>query len=1005
MMRFRVVAPPRRRLLTTALLVALAPPATQALAQEAPATDQVSELDTVVVTGIRASLASSMNLKRDAQGVVDGIVAEDIGKFPDTNLAEALQRISGVSIDRTSSGEGSKVTVRGISPDYNLVLLNGRQMPASNLGAGGGGTTNSRSFDFANLAAEAISAIEVHKTGRADLPTGGIGATLNVKTARPLEIGQFLGSVGAKAVHDTSVDNLPRSFGGSKFTGELSGIFSQTFADNTFGVLVSGSYQERDSGYSQASVADGWLTFAGDDATRGTRLPLPGEPGYDRIENRPGADDIYARPQNTGYSVNGVQRQRTNANVTLQWAPSDAVTATLDYSYIENKVQQQRSELSVWFNYQPGDSSWTDGPVAAPTWYSEDIPAGNSDLSMGGMQLATKNRGDSLGFNVEWEVNDALSLDFDYHKAKSESRPDGPYGSAGVLGVAAFVRGTTSVDYSGEIPIVNVVLPPGMDEVSAADAVVTGSVFQNSYNRSEVEQLQARGRFEFGEYSGLDFGVSATEVNNRTAASVMQADNWGGLGSPGDYDDSIWYLDHMSRYFDAFGNSGNPAWTDGFLVFDFERLRQRAAELPQPNGQPCPTCYEMRPDYTDDLRTTEKSRSAYLQWTTRFDWSMPLDVAVGVRYEETEVESAALVRIPTGISWVAANEMYVQYADEQGFTKLDGEYDYLLPNLDLALHLRDDLVLRGSYSETIGRPGWQDIQGGQRLDNIVRAIGGNGSRGNPALEPLKSQNFDLSLEWYYGEASYVSAGYFRKNVENFISSTILRESPFDLHTPVGGDYWNAAISTGGCGQTDLPCIRDYIFTNFDGQPGVNYTGLNSAGQMTGTIEGRPGDPVAGFDITVPVNQRRDHVDGFEVNVQHVFGESGFGLAANYTKVDSGLTFDNTSLETQYPMVGLSDTANLVAFYDKDRWQVRAAYNWRDEFFNGIGGQGPNPNWTEAYGQLDAIVSYSVTDNLVLSLEGINLTDQTQRIHARHSNMVRYATQTGPRYMFGLRYRF
>ena len=170
---------------------------------------------------------------------------------------------------------------------------------------------------------------------------------------------------------------------------------------------------------------------------------------------------------------------------------------------------------------------------------------------------------------------------------------------------------------------------------------------------------------------------------------------------------------------------------------------------------------------------------------------------------------------------------------------------------------------------------------------------------------------------------------------------------------------------------------------------------------------QPGDPIAGFDITVPANQRSDTLDGFEINVQHVFGDSGFGVAANYTKVDSGLTFDNTSLGTQYPMVGLSDSANVVAFYDKNKWQVRAAYNWRDEFLNGIGGGGTpaNPNWTEAYGQLDAIVSYEVNDNLVLSLEGINLTDETQRIHARHENMVRFATQTGPRYMFGVRYKF
>src|SRR5690606_30949025 len=145
-------------------------------------------------------------------------------------------------------------------------------------------------------------------------------------------------------------------------------------------------------------------------------------------------------------------------------------------------------------------------------------------------------------------------------------------------------------------------------------------------------------------------------------------------------------------------------------------------------------------------------------------------------------------RIPSGISWFAANELYVQYADELGSTTLDGESDYVLHNLGLCLHICDNQALRGSFSYTIRLPCWQDIQGGQRLDNIVRTIGGNGSRGNPALEPLKSQNFDLSLEWYYGEASYVSAGYFRKNVENFISSTVLRESPFELHTPVGGAY-------------------------------------------------------------------------------------------------------------------------------------------------------------------------------------------------------------------------
>ncbi|MCB1608664.1 MAG: TonB-dependent receptor plug domain-containing protein, partial [Xanthomonadales bacterium] len=178
---------PKRRLLSVALMFALTQQA--AIAQEAARADQdddeaAQELDGVEVSGIRSSLMSSMNLKRDSDGIVDGIVAEDIGKFPDTNLAESLQRISGVSIDR-SNGEGSRVTVRGVGPDFNLVLLNGRQMPTSRVEETF--ASNSRAFDFANLASEAISEVEVYKTGRASTPTGGIGATINIRTARPLD--------------------------------------------------------------------------------------------------------------------------------------------------------------------------------------------------------------------------------------------------------------------------------------------------------------------------------------------------------------------------------------------------------------------------------------------------------------------------------------------------------------------------------------------------------------------------------------------------------------------------------------------------------------------------------------------------------------------------------------------------------------------------------------------------------------------------------------------------
>jgi TonB-dependent receptor len=179
------------------------------------------------------------------------------------------------------------------------------------------------------------------------------------------------------------------------------------------------------------------------------------------------------------------------------------------------------------------------------------------------------------------------------------------------------------------------------------------------------------------------------------------------------------------------------------------------------------------------------------------------------------------------------------------------------------------------------------------------------------------------------------------------------------------------------------------------------------GNQTGTIAGLPTDPIASFAITVPANQRSASLDGLEFNLQHVFGDSGFGVSANYTIVDSGLEYDNADLGEQFALEGLSDSANLVLFYEKFDWQVRAAYNWRDEFLAGrFDGTGlPNPVYTEAYGQLDLSVGYQWSENLTLHLEAINLTDEIQRLHGRNRNQVLFVTQTGPRYMLGLRYKF
>jgi outer membrane cobalamin receptor len=236
-------------------------------AEESP-----EQLDEVVVTGIRGSLTSSMNLKRESQGVVDGIVAEDIGKFPDTNLAESLQRISGVSIDR-NAGEGSRITVRGVGPDFNLVLLNGRQMPGASIGETF--ASNSRSFDFANLASESISAVEVYKTSRAANSTGGIGASVNIRTARPLEQPGTRFNLGVKGVMDMSADNLPSNIQGDSVTPELSGdLGGRHFRHRVDGQLpgTRRRLQHRVGGQRLASVRCGRGRLGRDSAGRRARL-------------------------------------------------------------------------------------------------------------------------------------------------------------------------------------------------------------------------------------------------------------------------------------------------------------------------------------------------------------------------------------------------------------------------------------------------------------------------------------------------------------------------------------------------------------------------------------------------------------------------------------------------------------------------------------------------------------------------------------------------------------
>ncbi len=999
-MKFRTFK--KTRIATSLSVVLSASTMMPAFAADEAAADE--NIEVLQVTGIRGSLIKSMDLKRSSNGIVDAINAEDIGKFPDSNLAESLQRITGVSIDR-QNGEGSRVSVRGFGADQNLVMLNNRQMPV---------TTGSRSFDFANIASEAISAVEVEKTSQAKNSTGGIGATINVLTHRPLSSPGLKATFGVKAVDDQSTDE-------GSVTPELSGLYSNTFADGKFGISISASYQERESGNQQAQVGTGWRSFPGivDQDWGGDNAEWGGVPKDDNQINRPGEDDVYAVPQTTVYRFEEQQRTRTNGQLVLQYEPIDSLRATLDYTYMQNDVDTQSHDVSAWFNFVPTqESTWSDGPVSSPLVYSETYPDGGADLSMAAGDYGTRDESGSLGFNLEWDATDNLFLSLDYHTSEAERSPNSPNGSNSNLSTAAFIRTSAATDFTGDVPVLAV---GGGNAVRPEDMRVTGSVFGNARNKSEVEQLQINGTYVFEEAGSIDFGIAATDVNNHSQSVNVQRNDWGGVGAEGDFDPS-WFpagsvqdkFDGSQGDFSDYEGSASIDPQDVIFLWDFEAVRARAAELYGSTAVgDCGNGFCPSTDYASDTDrfTQEESQSAYVQYNYEGEWGdMPFDVHFGVRYEKTDVESKSAVSSYDQATWIAETEIALQSttSDNRVFGTQTGSYDYFLPSFNFNIEVVEDIYLRAAYSETIGRPDYTSIQGGTTVGTLANRGGGSGESGNPSLLPLESTNYDFSGEWYYADASYVSVGYFRKDVTNFIDSNPVNSTIYEIADPSNGVYVAEAIAAGNVTAIDQ---RQWIYDTY-GATDPNVTLNPDNGNIE--ITGNPGDPSLNFVLTTPSNSSDSSViDGWEFAVQHFFGESGFGMQANYTLVNAGDSYDNYNLnrpgdDPQNVLTNISDTANVVAMYENYGFSARLAWNWRDEFLNSTGdGTGANPSYTEEYSQVDFNIGYDIAavEGLTVFFEGLNITEENTRTHGRSTTQVLNYTQTGARYSLGARYTF
>jgi iron complex outermembrane recepter protein len=976
-------------------------------------------VDRMVVTGYRGSVMRAMDRKRNAVGVIDSITAEDIGDFPDQNLAESLQRITGVSISR-SNNEGSEITVRGLGPEFNLVTLNGRSMP----------TAGSRSFDFADLATVGVGAVDIYKTANVALPTGGIGATVNILTPRPLDRPGFRAVLAGKAVHETSstdasVGNL------DEVTPEIEGLYSQTFFDDKFGIFLSGAYQERDNREEFAEVAN-WSPSTA--ATAGA-INNPFSAGT-VTNNNQREDGVFWHPQNVGYGFSDLQRERINGQLVLQYAPTDSITATVDFTYSRVEREADRNSFGVWFECPNIDATINENGTVT------EVSQACGDFATNVARDHTIKENKQIGFNVEWEATDNLAFTADFHSSSSELRGGDINGRPGSS--ANLIIGNTACDWCGfdpnagpftatiadqtamfpgsGVPLFDVAFRSTGPDGGPQDRLLRqdiGSLFGQAFNvdnENDINQLQLGGMWTNdadGALSSIRFGYDRTEQEFDQAnafSGLLPAGFW--LTSAQYWDDDAFTEGDFNGLLNDFGNGGDFPFTQfftaplGFLINGFETVGA--------SNFPCcfwPDTNFWGPDFQDPSGerglfwpgplgnngvsgVDEDIDAGYVQ--ANFDDTfngMPYSASVGLRFETADTVSVGQERPAEAIIWVGGDEFTYDFVDEPQLRRGSGSSEFWLPSFAFNLEVVPDVVARAAYSRSISRPPIGALGPNRSFDGAPNIGSKNVSSGNPDLQPFVSDNFDLALEWYYAPGSFASVGFFNKLVDNFLISTTEERTFEGLRDPFLGPLAEQAreeLAAEGISPDNAAVFR-------------RMNQIRGAGDND-PIRQSPDDPLAQFRVTTTTNAEEGDLYGFEFAVQHLFGESGWGVQANATLVEGDVNADVNVVDQSFALPGLSDTANIIVFYETERFEGRIAWNWRDEFLSGFDQFGA-PAFTESFAPIDINLTYNFNDNLSVFVEGLNINEETQRTFTRFSEQLIRASQFGARYNFGVRYQF
>lgn len=924
--------------------------ANTAIAQEVTEDD----VEVIQVRGLISSIARSLATKQDAQGFVDAINAEDVGKLPDTNVAEALQRVTGVTIQR-SRGEGDFVSLRGLGPDFVKGNVNGRSLLNSTetvdpIFNGNAITSTGRAANFDILPSEVITNLDVVKSPSASTIEGGMAGSVNVQTARPLTMGHKVSG---------SFTGTYREFN-EEFDPSATGLVSWVNNDKSFGFLGAVSYSQRTL-REDFSRTFGWFPVAaGIDSQLDT--------------NNDGTGDT--NPADVAFSLSNnaeayqEDRERFTVTSTLQWRGDDS-DLSVDFLYSKRDVQENHQNfIFLPYVFEGADVST----------YNDDgsLQFGNNEVTNGALTRAvTSIRPEAttdmqdyeddllmLGANYQFSTeNWEFETDLSYSKAEGKNYFDrvridannGAFAFDTQIGQDGFNITQTNLSAGASADLGN----PANYEISVFDDRLA-----SNKDEETAFQFDAERAIESDVISSIEMGV---RLRSREK-SIARGSNGNGVGVTG----AGITLADVGAFVPGASDFLDGTWQTNFgfdsLVFpDNAAARSALSSYMSENG--ISTSVSNDPFGSFDVE--EDTYATYFQANLDGEvGDLPFSGNVGLRVVLTKQyvdgnDAEFVIFDRGGQDTTVFDELQAGSATPVSF---EDSYASVLPSVNFRLELDEDLYLRFAANESLTRPTFNALAPSYGV-NANGSFDRNGDNfavdlaaGNPALKPYESTNFDLGLEWYFGEASALYAAVFHKDLENIIATT-----QYELTSELAG------------------------------QP-IRAIGV----QMDGSRGGIPVD-----SIRQPDNSGTGEITGLELGLQQSY-ESGFGYIANVTLVDSSAEYADTGVDIDFTGVS-SLSYNLTGFYEQGPLQLRLAYNYRNEYLvepNAIGFGGQLFN--DDYSQLDATASYDINENLTVVVNGVNLTDEDQDVYSQIPGIGRQFLSTshvGPRVSVGVRGSF